>query len=389
MSLAGDEASAARALEPVRELPGEEHRPPGEGIALCLSGGGYRAMLFHLGALWRLNELGYLPRIARVSSVSGGSMTAGLLAKNWSQLNFGDAGVAEGFSLAVTEPIRELAGRTIDLWAILLGTLLPGSIGDRYVGSLGRRLLGPTTLQDLPPSPRFVFNATNLQSAVLWRFSKPYMRDYRVGEIKKPTLELARAVAASGAFPPFLSPVTLKLDDSAYTPASGLDLQRPPFTTRVRLSDGGVYDNLGLETAWKRYRTILISDGGGHIGAKEKPPLDWLRQSKRVLDVIDSQVRALRKRQAIESFQLGLREGTYWGIRTDIADYGLADSLPCPHAQTLELAHTPTRLKKMPAQLQERLINWGYAVCDAGMRKHVDPSLSAPKVFPYPGAGVG
>src|SRR5262249_41136739 len=31
-----------------------------EGIGLCLSGDGYRAMLFHTGALWRLNQLGYL-----------------------------------------------------------------------------------------------------------------------------------------------------------------------------------------------------------------------------------------------------------------------------------------------------------------------------------------
>jgi hypothetical protein len=31
-------------------------RNPEEGIALCLSGGGYRAMLFSLDALWRLNE---------------------------------------------------------------------------------------------------------------------------------------------------------------------------------------------------------------------------------------------------------------------------------------------------------------------------------------------
>ena len=47
-------------------------------MALCLSGGGYRAMLFHVGALWRLNELGLLPRLDRVSSVSGGSITAGV-----------------------------------------------------------------------------------------------------------------------------------------------------------------------------------------------------------------------------------------------------------------------------------------------------------------------
>src|SRR6266481_444265 len=43
-----------------------------EGIALCLSGGGYRAMLFHAGVLWRLNEIGILRKLDRISSVSGG-----------------------------------------------------------------------------------------------------------------------------------------------------------------------------------------------------------------------------------------------------------------------------------------------------------------------------
>src|SRR5208282_640505 len=49
------------------------------GTALCLSGGGYRAMLFHLGSLWRLNEAGLLRKLNRISSVSGGSITAGML----------------------------------------------------------------------------------------------------------------------------------------------------------------------------------------------------------------------------------------------------------------------------------------------------------------------
>ena len=48
---------------------------------------------------------------------------------------------------------------------------------------------------------------------------------------------------------------------------------------------------------------------------------------------------------------------------------------------------TPTRLKRMNNTLQERLINWGYAVCDAAMRKHVDTSLPKGK-FPYPNSGV-
>ncbi|MHC4915154.1 MAG: hypothetical protein ACYTGB_06645, partial [Planctomycetota bacterium] len=44
-----------------------------KGTALCLSGGGYRAMLFHLGAAWRLYETGDLAKLDRISSVSGGS----------------------------------------------------------------------------------------------------------------------------------------------------------------------------------------------------------------------------------------------------------------------------------------------------------------------------
>jgi NTE family protein len=215
------------------------------------------------------------------------------------------------------------------------------------------------------------------------------MRDYMVGEIKTPTIELATAVAASGAFPPLLSPVTLKPKPTDWTPGSGLELQSPPYTEKVLLTDGGVYDNLGLETAWKRYQTILISDGGGHVGGNPDLKGDWIHQTIRFVGVIDSQVRALRKRQAIGGFQAGDREGTYWGIRTDIADYGLADALPCPADQTLELARTATRLKSMEPVRQERLINWGYAVCDAGMRRHVDPAIAPPAGFPYPGPGVG
>jgi len=57
-------------------LAGKPQELPQDGIVLCLSGGGYRAMLFHPGALWRLNEAGCLPKLARVSNVSGGSIVA-------------------------------------------------------------------------------------------------------------------------------------------------------------------------------------------------------------------------------------------------------------------------------------------------------------------------
>jgi NTE family protein len=374
-------------LAPAAEPTGGERPEPG--TALCLSGGGYRAMLFHVGALWRLNEAAYLPKLERVSSVSGGSITAGVLGLAWPKLGFDDAGVAQRFGAEVVEPLRKMAGRTIDAPAIASGLLLPGTtIGDRIAGSYRRHLFGKATLQDLVDRPRFVFNATNIQSGALWRFAKPYMRDYRVGEVKSPTVDLATAVAASSAFPPFLSPVVLKLDESAYTPASG-ELQRPPFTTRPFLTDGGVYDNLGLQTIWERYETILISDGGGHLREQEHPKRLWPLHAYRVLGVIDNQVRSLRKRSAIDAFKDGSQKGTYWGIWTDIGDYDLPSTLPCPHELTLQLAATPTRLARMGDALQERLVNWGYAVCDAALRKHVDPSLPAAGGFPYAGSGIG
>jgi NTE family protein len=63
-------------------------------LGLCLSGGGYRAMLFHAGALARLNELGYLSRLDAISSVSGGSIAAGLMGAVWDRLEFDAGGVA-------------------------------------------------------------------------------------------------------------------------------------------------------------------------------------------------------------------------------------------------------------------------------------------------------
>ncbi len=362
-------------------------RPRQDGIALCLSGGGYRAMLFHAGCLWRLFEASMLQDLRRISSVSGGSITAGVLGLAWNQLNFDPLRPAADFVPLVVSPLRKLASVTIDANSIVWGVVLPGRISDRVAAAYDEFLFQGATLQDLPDHPRFVINATNVQSGALWRFMKPYMRDYLVGEVKEPRISLAMAVAASSAFPPVLSPVELRLEHDMFTPGSGLALQRPPYTTDVYLTDGGVYDNLGLETVWKRYKTVFVSDGGGRLQPEEEPKSDWGRHSYRVLNIIDNQVRALRKRQLIDSYNARTSFGAYWGIRTNIADYGLDDPLPCPHARTMDLAETPTRLKRVKPALQERLINWGFAVCDAALRKHVDSRLRRPE-FPYPEVGV-
>jgi NTE family protein len=365
---------------------------PDPGIALCLSGGGYRAMLFHLGSLWRLNECGYLPKLMRVSSVSGGSITAGVLGLKWAKLGFDGNGIAKNFDAEVVQPIRALAGKTIDEGSIIGGIVAPGTISDKVADAYRKHLFGKATLQDLPADPpRFVINATNVQSGALWRFSRPYVADYRVGMIKNPTIDLAVAVAASSAFPPVLSPLKLELDTSLYEPASGKtseDLHEEPYMTDVVLTDGGVYDNLGLETAWKNYQTVLVSDGGGKMQPEPEPKGDWVRHSIRINGLIDNQVRSLRKRLLQNSFTDKSRTGTYWGVRSDIADYHLADALPCPFDKTIALANTKTRLQRMEPLLQERLINWGYAICDCAMRKWVDATIGRPANFPYPASGI-
>lgn len=359
------------------------------GTALCLSGGGYRAMLFHAGTLWRLNEIGLLPELDRISSVSGGSITAAVLGAGWADLRWNEkTGSATNLDKVVIEPILRLAGKTIDAKTILRGLVSRDSIAEKVAKSYRKHLFGSKTLQDLPERPRFVINATNVQSGVLWRFSKPYMGDYRVGRIFEPDFELAFAVAASSAFPPVLSPLVLRFEPGQFRRDETASLQQPPYTTRVFLTDGGVYDNLGLETAWKRHQRILVSDGGGLMQPQPTPKSNWGQHSLRVFAVINGQVRSLRKRQVISSFEAGAREGSYWGIWTPIHKYKVRNPLPCPEERTLELAETPTRLKQMPVALRKRLVNWGYAACDASVRKFVLKGVPAPKEFPYASVGV-
>jgi NTE family protein len=268
---------------------------------------------------------------------------------------------------------------------VLRGAALPWtSIADQVEKAYDRILYGGATLQDLPDEPRFVFNATNLESGVLMRMSKPYLADYRVGRVNEPTLPLALAVTASSAFPPFLSPYSLDLHDADWITEPGNDLaDRRGFRDEVSLSDGGVYDNLGIETAWKRYRTLLVSDAGGLMGAEPEVPGDWGRGLLRVLSVIDSQVRALRKQQVVDSLRAGERDGMYVGIRSDVAGYPVQDPLDADPAVTGRLANISTRLDAMPEELQELLINWGYVVADAGLRSYVDRDADRGRL-PYP-----
>lgn len=376
----GPETAAAPVIDTGRSAPED-------GIAIALSGGGYRAMLFHLGTLWRLYETDLLRDVRRISSVSGGSITAGRLAVAWPDLQWGDGGAS--FVELVVNPVRALASRSIDIPAVGLGLLLNNRPGLLIEWAYRRYLFGKRTLQDLPDTPRFVINATNLGNGVLWRFSKPYMGDWRSGRYADPDVSLARAVAASSAFPPFLSPIDVRIDPGAWIPTP--HTARPAHRKAI-LTDGGVYDNLGLETVWKRYRTLFVSDGGAALTVQQHPSRRWPLQGYRALSIIQNQVGALRSRLLVSSFrsanaQFG-RNGSIFPIGADPSNEAFAPSLPCPVNRARELAGTPTALRRLSANYQERLINWGYAICDARIRRHYLPALPAPAGFPYRDTGI-
>jgi NTE family protein len=157
------------------------------------------------------------------------------------------------------------------------------------------------------------------------------------------------------------------------------------FRKRLFLTDGGVYDNLGLETIEKRFRTVLVSDAGAPLDVTPDPGTSWTGQALRAMDVTTNQARALRKHTLVNDLKAQVHDGAYWGIMTEIAGYQLPDALPVPLEATRELMTIRTRLNPFSEEEQCRLINGGYALCDAAMRKYVVATTPVPaRQWPYP-----
>jgi NTE family protein len=366
---------------------------------LALSGGGYRAALFHLGSLWRLNELGWLKRLAEITSVSGGSITAAYLGLHWTSLTFNADGVATNFVKEIVLPLRRFFSHTIELESVLFGLARP----------YRRKLFHKATLKNLPSDkegPRFTIYATSLQTGVSVRFSNPYLAEYHLGQMTRTEdIELATAVAASSAIPLFMTPVRLRLAPSYWTDskkdkkAKKDDLQadlsqRRKLRTTMYLDDGGVYDNLGLERIWDRYTTVLVSDAGYPFSVVEGSPLKLIFtfRIRRPIDLINDQVRRLRMRWLIGDLREKKMKGAYWGTASLIDQYksilkkkGCAPPLARDNETTGSLCRIRTRLNRFNATEQERLIDWGYALTDAAMRCYILKKGAKPGRLPYPG----
>lgn len=290
-------------------------------IALCLSGGGYRAALFHLGALRCLFEMGILSQVTTISSVSGGSILSAYLAKRMVEsghsngIGFADweRDVAKGFREFVRNDIRTLPVISHFLWNWHVPKWRVRHLERNYSRKL-LRLLGANggavlKLSDLPKKPYFVFCATDVTFGVNWIFTKEELGDHQVGYAKSGDRPLSTAVAASSCFPPIFGPMVLNLDPSDFKNGSYDGADRASLLSHLNLSDGGVYDNLGIEPVDRGYETTIISDGGSpFVYVRKNGPLGRIL---RYNTVIMRQVGALRKRMFFSGITRRLYTGAY------------------------------------------------------------------------------
>jgi integrative and conjugative element protein (TIGR02256 family) len=255
--------------------------PIAHSIGLTLSGGGSRAIAFHLGCLRALHDRGILPQIEIISAVSGGALIAALYA--YGQGSFAEfesrvidllkRGLVTAVARRLFVPPRAIGclftGATAGVAALAayllrLGietgtSFLPAdSRAARHWSSnvqppcrrwTSRTVAFEAALRDLLfqdqmiTSPRrdqlnVVFNACELRTGTAFRFGSRESACWRFGKLKDNDVPLSLAVAASAAYPSLLPAIDREFNF--------VDRKCNSRRERVILTDGGVYDNLGL-----------------------------------------------------------------------------------------------------------------------------------------------
>ncbi len=356
---------------------GAKHLPHQQrsGVALCLSGGGYRAALFHLGALRRLDEVGVLSRVTTVSSVSGGSIVAAHLVEHVKK-----AGAEALVDVdPVIEQIRTLTSRNIRTWPILKRALpWNWARGDTQVEALARtyaHLITKRAVAELPERPAFVVCATDMSYGANWIFTRERMGDYQVGYKSPSDFSLARAVAASSCFPPVFGPLRPRLGPAVLTGGRAAGRVRDDAVRRMGLTDGGVYDNMALEPVWKDHEVVLVSDGGATFDFGADKGLLWRLQ--RYNEIISRQASGMRKRWLISGLIRGEMRGTYWGIGSATTSYGMPGGYPEDLVREV-IAQVRTDLDAFSDGEKAVLENHGYLVMDAAVRRHLSDMVNKP-----------
>ncbi len=262
-------------------------------IALALSGGGSRAMAFHLGCLRALQDCGVLERVSILSSISGGSVIGALYAYR-PELRFSE------FEQETKKALREGFQKDILLNLLKPSILLP-TIGTNIVGRLGKfsrgkleppqrmvsrtdafertlanRLYGDRLLTGpVREGLEVVIGACELATGTAFRFGNHQTGGSRFGEVVNNKLPVSLAVAASAAYPLLLP----ALDRSILCRKSETSEER-----RVILTDGGVYDNLGVAClepgrtsafSTHAFKPDYIISCNASAGAKAEAPIPW------------------------------------------------------------------------------------------------------------------
>jgi NTE family protein len=365
----------------------DEPRRQRQGVALCLSGGGFRASLFHLGALRRLNELGILSQVDVISSVSGGSIIAAHLADRiptWPE----PGAVVAHWDEVVAASFRSFVRRNRRTGPVFR-RLMPSNWRrpDTAINALASLLQHELTglqLSELPDRPRFVFSATDMAFGTYWIFERDRFGNFLAGYgTPTPEWTVARATAASSCFPPVFDPMPLNLVPNQLRGGTARQANRDELVSRLCLTDGGVYDNLGLEPVWKTAKAVLVSDGGAPFGFRSDPGA--IRRLFRYTSIIGNQAAAIRKRWLISSLATRRHEGAYWGIGSTTELHGASEGYP-RDLLTDVIARVRTDLDAFSQAEIRVLENHGYLMADAAIQRRVPHliRLQSPLAVPYP-----
>jgi predicted acylesterase/phospholipase RssA len=279
-----DESSSALA-DPGPGLAGD--------IALCLSGGGYRAAAFHLGVLDLLDRVALLPRVRTLSTISGGTIVGAAWALACARREAFAAFYARAWETlrslnVVSAAVARLAARKDGRGAAGDGAARQGEAGDggsSLIRAAARvyaasPLFGDAKLGELIDSAHgpdeLIFSATEFHSGRAYRFQTSRRSRVKVGNLAPLEIpaavarevRLADVVAASSCFPGAFEPLVFPRDFAWSDPAA-IGAQLGERFPQVPLMDGGIYDNQGVDGAvtvydrtgmFDRLGLLLVSD---------------------------------------------------------------------------------------------------------------------------------
>jgi NTE family protein len=360
-------------------------------IALAFSGGGVRATVFHLGVLARLAREDLLSRVKIISSVSGGSLAAGLVfaatGNHWPTSSEYLHDVVPQIHWLLTSRNLQSSYTAKSLmfpWRLLAGRAnVLGSVMEQQWKITG-------TLADLPIAPRWIINATCYETGKNWRFQRDLMGDYQTKYIPNPDFRLSLALAASAAVPGLIGPLVVR--SKYYKWCESRDdewVEIAPKYKQLHLWDGGVYDNLGVEALFKpgeglREDTdfLIVCDASRPLSSESRQKRwrpGFLDASIRLVDVATDQVRSLRARMLMDYFKQNPGSGAYLKIglkskRSDLQNEEKSRPL-LTDEEVQQASQLETTLRRLTHKEFSLLFRHGFEVADATLTTYCNDAL--------------